>query len=68
MSNLIIFGMPRGSAVLAVKVNRRLKGIGAEKVQRSVWRSDNLRELTRIAVWIRNAGGSAQILEEKVIY
>ena len=68
MPNLIIFSIPRGNAALGVKVNRLLKGIGAEMVQNSVWRSDNLRELTRIAVWVRNVGGSAQILEEKIIY
>jgi hypothetical protein len=51
-----------------VKINRLLKEIGAEKVQNSVWRSENLKELTKMAVWVRNVGGSAQILEEKVVY
>ena len=68
MPNIIIFSIPRGHSTLAVKVNRALKGIGAEKVQNSVWRSENLMELTRIALKIRGAGGKAQILEEKVVY
>lgn len=65
---IILFGIPRGNASLSVKVNRLLKGIGAEKIQNSAWKSENLQELTKIAVWVRNAGGSAEILEEKIIY
>jgi hypothetical protein len=49
-------------------VNRLLKEIGSKKIQNSVWSSENLRELTKIALWIRNAGGSAQIIEERIIY
>ena len=68
MPNILLFDIPRGEKILNVKVNRKLKSIGAEKVQNSAWRSDNLKELTRATVWIRNAGGSASILEEKIIY
>jgi len=68
MFYVLIFGLPKGSAMLNVKINRLLKGIGAEKVQNSVWKSDNLKELTRIVVWVRNAGGNATILEEKIVY
>lgn len=68
MTNLIIFDIPSGNATMGVKINRLLREIGAEKVQNSVWRSDNLKELTKIVIWIRNVGGSAQILEEKIIY
>lgn len=68
MDYLIVFDLPRGSGAMGVKINRLLKKIGAEKVHNSVWRSENLRELTKIAVWARNAGGSARILEEKIVY
>ncbi len=68
MSNILIFDIPKGQTILNVKVNRKLKEIGAEKVQNSVWKSDNLKELMKIAIWIRNAGGEAKILEENVIF
>lgn len=65
---LIIFDLPKDNAVMRVKINRLFKEIGAEKVQNSVWASENLKELTKIAIWIRNVGGTAQIIEEKIIY
>lgn len=68
MAYLLVFGIPKGSTILNVKVNRLLKYIDAEKIQNSVWRSDNLKEFTKIVIWIRNAGGKAQILEERIVY
>lgn len=68
MDYLLMFDIPKGNAVMGVKINRLLKEIGAEKVQNSVWKSGNLKELTKIAIWVRNVGGMAQILEEKIIY
>lgn len=68
MSYIIIFGIPKGNGTLGVKVNRLLKEIGAEKIKGSVWRSGNLRELTKIAIWVRNAGGVAHIVEDRVVF
>lgn len=68
MAYLLMFDLPRGNATMGVKINRLLRSIDAEKVQGSVWRSENLRELTKIAIWVRNVEGKATILEEKVIY
>lgn len=68
MSNILIFDIPKGETILNVKVNRKLKEIGAVKIQNSVWRSDNLKELIKIAIWIRNVGGKAKVLEEKIIF
>lgn len=68
MLYLIIFDIPKDHSILRVKVNRLLKEIDAKMIQNSVWRSENLKELTKIAIWIRNSGGSATILEEKIIY
>jgi len=68
MDNILIYDLPRGQTILAVKVNRLLKSIGAEKVQNSVWKSENLKELIKIVIWIRNSGGSAMILEENIVY
>ena len=53
---------------MRVKINRLLKEIDAEKIQNSVWASENLKEFTKIAIWIRNVGGTAQVIEEKIIY
>ena len=68
MPNILLFDIPAGEKILNVKVNRKLKSIGAEKVQNSVWKSENLKELMKIAIWIRNVGGEAKILEEKIIF
>lgn len=68
MSNILIFDIPKDEKILAVKVNRLLKSIDAKKLQNSVWKSDNLKELVKIAIWIRNVGGTAIILEEKIIF
>lgn len=65
---ILVFRLPRKSPAFGVKVNRMLKEIGAEKVSNSVWRSEDLRTLTKVAVWIRNADGTANVLEEKIVY
>jgi CRISPR/Cas system-associated endoribonuclease Cas2 len=68
MSYILIFDIPRKNAILAVKVNRKLKEINAEKIQNSVWRGEDFDELVKIALLIRNSGGKAQIIEEKVVF
>ncbi len=68
MNYLLIFDIPKGNSILNVKVNRLLKKIGADKIQNSVWRSENLKELTKISIWIRNVGGDAKILEERIVF
>ncbi len=65
---ILIFDLPREETTLNVKINRTLKSIGAEKIQNSVWKSENLKELMKIALWVRNVGGEAKILEENVIF
>jgi CRISPR/Cas system-associated endoribonuclease Cas2 len=68
MSYILIFDIPREDSSLAVKVNRKLKAMNAEKIQNSVWRSENFDGLVKVALLIRNAGGKAQIIEEKVVF
>ena len=68
MSYILIFDIPREDFSLAVKVNRKLKAMNAEKIQNSVWRSENFDGLVKVALLIRNAGGRAQIIEEKVVF
>ncbi|MCS7106080.1 MAG: hypothetical protein NZ942_02075 [Candidatus Aenigmarchaeota archaeon] len=67
MKYIIIYDIPRDKKVLQVQVNRALKTIKAEKIQHSVWRSDDLKTLRMIATRIKNEGGKAILLEEKMI-
>ncbi|MEM5802004.1 MAG: hypothetical protein QXQ18_01300 [Candidatus Aenigmatarchaeota archaeon] len=64
---ILIYDIPKNKDVLRVKVHRALEQIKAEKIQTSAWRSENLQELIKIALMIRNAGCEAIVLEEKRI-
>lgn len=68
MNFLLIFDIPATQNNFKKKINKILHEIGAEMVQRSIWRSDNLKELMRLAILIMNIGGKAMILEEKVVF
>lgn len=67
MKYIIIYDIPRDKKVLQVQVNRALKAIRAEKIQHSVWESDDIKTLRLIATRIKNEGGKAILLEKKVI-
>jgi len=68
MSFILIFDIPREMKTLQRQVQRKLGRIGAEMVQFSVWKLEKLEELMDLAIWIRNSGGSARILEEKFLF
>ena len=68
MKYLIIYDIPREKKSLLVKVNRALRCTRAEKIQHSVWESENLSVLKRIANEIKREGGTANILEKKIIF
>jgi CRISPR/Cas system-associated endoribonuclease Cas2 len=68
MSFIIVFDIPKSQAVEKVRINRKLKRIGAQLLQDSFWRLDDLNALIEIASWIRKIGGKASILEEKFIF
>jgi len=68
MKYIIIYDMPREKKVLQVQVNRALKNLRAERIQHSVWESDNLKGLKTIASRIKQEGGKAFILKKQVIY
>lgn len=65
---LLIFDIPRELNTLKVQVWRELNRKNAEKVQFSIWKSNNLKELVKIASLIKRLGGKASILEEKFIF
>ncbi len=68
MKFVLIFDIPTEERNFKVKINRILNSIKAEQVQRSVWKSENLNDLTRVALLIKNIGGKARIMEEKLIF
>ncbi|MGC8812307.1 MAG: hypothetical protein ACP5O8_01830 [Candidatus Aenigmatarchaeota archaeon] len=67
MRYIIIYDIPREKKVLQVQVNRALKAIKSEKIQHSVWESDDLKALRAIATRIKSEGGKVILLEKKPI-
>lgn len=67
MKYIIIYDIPREKKVLQVQVNRALKAIKAEKIQHSVWESDDIKGLRIIATRIKNEGGEVILLEKKLV-
>lgn len=65
---LLIFDIPEERASLKRKVNRILHRNNAEFVQQSVWRSENLEILRRIADKIKSEGARASILKEEIVF
>ncbi|MCS7132072.1 MAG: hypothetical protein NZ934_05035 [Hadesarchaea archaeon] len=49
------------------RVSRRLRGLGALRLQQSVWESSELAELKALARSIALAGGKALVLEKRVV-
>lgn len=68
MKSIIIFDIPFGEESLRRQLNRKLAGLGARKLQQSVWESDDINELINIAVLIKKSGGDARILEERFLF
>ena len=65
---LLTFDLPRELLSERKRINLELKRISAKKIQFSIWKSEKLEELMRIAIFIKQAGGNARILEEKFIF
>jgi len=65
---LIIFQLQSGSHSLKLKINRKLKKVGAKLIQRSVWVHESAQKLIEIASFIRARGGEAMVLEANVVY
>ena len=64
---LLIFDIPEERANLKRKINRELYKGKAEFVQQSVWRSENLEVLKRIADKIKSEGARASVIREEII-
>ena len=61
----IIFDIPANLNLLKVKTNRILKAMEATLIQKSVWKCKDFDKLLKLAVWIREHGGRAEIIEWK---
>lgn len=69
MKNYILsFDIPRENNSQRRKINRDLNKINAKMIHHSTWKSDKLNDLISIATFIKKSGGSASILEEKLIF
>ena len=67
MKYIIIYDIPREKKVLQVQINRLLHRIKAEKIQQSVWESDDLESLKLISERIEEANGKSIILKKERI-
>jgi len=68
MKFLLAFDIPTEKRNFKVKINRELNRIGAKLIQRSLWSSSNLNQFIKLAIEIKNVGGSARVLEEKLVF
>ena len=68
MGFVLIYDIPRILSVERVRINRDLHRMNAERIQDSVWKHENLSELIKIGIKIREIGGRAEILEEKFLF
>lgn len=64
---LLSYDLPEEMNSERRKINRNLNKI-AVLIHDSFWKSENISELILIARFIKNCGGNARILEEKLIF
>jgi len=60
MSFMLMFDLPRELILERKHVNLALHRINAKMIQFSVWEHENLSDLMRIALTIKQHGGSAK--------
>jgi len=65
---VLVFDFPRNLTTARRKLNRLLHRINAKRLQDSVWSCDDLQQLMEVALFIKNFGGRASILEEKFVF
>ncbi|MCD6403224.1 MAG: hypothetical protein J7K98_02765 [Candidatus Aenigmarchaeota archaeon] len=68
MSFILVYDFPRTFHTARRQLNRKLHRIGAEKLQDSVWKCNDLQALIDVALFIKSFGGRAEILEEKFVF
>jgi hypothetical protein len=68
MSYLLLYDLEKSKSAARLKVNRELNKMNATMFQHSIWKHDDLEKLKQIAEFIKQNGGKAIILEEKIVY
>ncbi len=67
MSYLIIYDIKRLDTTTRLRVNRRLRRLGALKLQHSVWESNDISELKNLVLVIKSSGGNAFIMRKRIV-
>jgi len=65
---LLVFDIPKSRESLKRKINRMLHEANATLIQKSVWKSEKIETLKRIAEELRKEGARATVLEEKILF
>jgi len=65
---IMVFDLPREEGTVKVRTWRELQRMDAKMIQFSIWKSEKLDELMRLAIDIKKSGGSARILEERFVF
>ena len=65
---ILAFDLPRELHSERKRINIELRRINAKMIQFSIWESEKLEDLIRIAVIIKSFGSTSKILEEKFLF
>lgn len=65
---ILVFDLPREMGTVKVRTWRELQKIDAMMIQFSIWKSEKLDELMKLAIDIKKSGGTAKILEERFVF
>lgn len=65
---ILVFDLPREMGTVKVRTWRELQKIDARMIQFSIWKSEKLDELMKLAIDIKKSGGTAKIMEEKFVF
>jgi len=65
---ILAFDLPRELHSERKRINLELRRINAKMVQFSIWESEKLEDLIKIATIIKKVGGTSRILEEKFLF
>ena len=66
--SVLIYDMPNEKRSVARQLQKKLNKLKAKMMQKSVWKSEKLDELIELGSWIRQSGGSAEILEGRFLF
>lgn len=65
---ILTFDLPREMGTVKVRTWRELQRMDAKMIQFSMWKSEKLDELIKLAIDIKKSGGTAKILKEQFVF